>query len=403
MQRKAMLNESVDCCIKMNVAPYHKSINNLTDVYLLARPCFSPKESFVDILLYIMNMNHDAQKRLESCPTQTSPQPVCNVQGNQGSPGLATFWVLVLLVAVGGNLTVCLVIYNAQMLRNILSNHFIASLAVSDLMVGLFLVPVQIYSSLNFGRLCISRFLCHYYKTMDSISFVASITNLLVITADRFIAVEWPYTYQDIVTKTRSKIAIGVVWFNALLIGGLSNVNWSDESSDTTVACWTDNKIYITLLFTIVFYAPTVLMGIAQGRMLFIALRHSRDINAAIPMTAVSKDGSNDEISSINHAKQFVNRFKKVLREYRAVKIIMVVFGTFVLCWLPVTIIALLHAWCPGCVTLKTWQTTLLVDVLPVLNSTLNFFIYSVMNREFRKNFKRLLKRAYMWCTNDIG
>ena len=396
-----MIKHKLDCCIQISYNNNKESISNITDIYFHVKSCFHPNQSFTDVIMYVLTEH----KPVEKCTLRSTKAFECTNQKNSITPVLIALWVIIMLVAVLGNSLVCYVIHYTRSLRKLITNHFIASLAVSDLMVGLLLVPIRTYSTARTGGFCLDRVLCHFYMTLDNICFVASITNLLVITTDRFIAIDWPYAYQDIVTKKRSKIAIMIVWLYAGLMGGLANVRWEKQPADAPDnICWTQNKGYITFVFTTVFYLPALFMGIAQARMLIIALQHSREIVSAVPLQDISKEPDDEETASSKvHVKEFVTRVKKVLKEYHAVKMVMMVYGTFVACWIPVSVIALLHVWCPKCSNVKQWHTVVFVEFLPILNSTMNVFIYSVMNREFRKAFRRLLRKAYLWCTDDIG
>ena len=64
---------------------------------------------------------------------------------------------------------------------------FIVSLAVSDLLVGLHIVPVKLKNAYHNLYFCNDISLCHTYITIDIILFVASITNLFVLTIDRYV------------------------------------------------------------------------------------------------------------------------------------------------------------------------------------------------------------------------
>ena len=396
-----MIKKLLDCCIQTTFNENKASIRNLTDIYFYVKSCFHPNNSFTDVFVYLMSEHQS----VDNCISYSTNGNQCVNQKSSITPLLITLWVVIMLMAIVGNSLVCYVIYYTRSLRRLKTNQFIASLAVSDLMIGIFLVPIRIYSTARTGGFCLSKTLCHLYMTMDNICFVASITNLLVITTDRFIAIDWPYMYQDIMTKVRCRTAIIVVWVYAVIMGGLANVKWEEHPSDTPDdVCWTQNKGYVTFVFTTVFYIPAIIMGIAQGRMLMIALKHSKDIVSAIPMQDLSKEPTDDDKSSAKKVQVKVfSRIKKVLKEYHAVKMVMVVYGTFVACWIPVSIIALFHVWCPQCAKLKQWHIAVFVEYLPILNSTMNFFIYSVMNKEFRKACRRLSRRAYLQCTNDLG
>ena len=105
------------------------------------------------------------------------------------------FWILVLLTGFFGNSAVVLAVNRSSNLRALFTNYFIASLAVSDLLISLIIVPLNMKFALDNLFFCSSHMLCRFRLTLDMILFVASITNLFVIAADRFCALVKPYTY----------------------------------------------------------------------------------------------------------------------------------------------------------------------------------------------------------------
>eukprot|EP00794_Sanderia_malayensis_P016157 gene16157-17780_t len=245
-------------------------------------------------------------------------------------------FTVIMILGILGNLIVCVVVYRTLALRRVITNRFIASLAISDLMVAVFLVPVKIASALHDGKLYENNVLCHYYVTLDNISFVASITNLLVITADRVIAITKPYMYKKVVTHRRARVVILFVWAYAITIGALTNVSWEDGLAGERgrKVCWQKNRVYITLLFVAVFFLPLLTMGIAQVKMACVAMKHSKSIALESKLKAsfnMAKRNEN-ETASLNHKEQIILRVKRVVKEYRPVKVVLVVYGTFVAC-----------------------------------------------------------------------
>ncbi|KAI6195098.1 G-PROTEIN-RECEP-F1-2 domain-containing protein [Aphelenchoides besseyi] len=89
-----------------------------------------------------------------------------------------------------------------------------------------------------------------------------------------------------------------------------------------------------------------------------------------------------------------------IRRETRATKLVSTVMGVFLICWLPfftlnmVKVYYLVHStkWPPYMESMFHWFAA-----LGYLNSSLNFFIYSAINKKFRMSFRRLvgLKRTH--------
>lgn len=118
------------------------------------------------------------------------------------------------LVIICGNVLTMLAIRLCRQLRNITSNHFILSLAVSDFLVGLTLpYHLSFYVSPDLSRLkatCIARFV------LISLACCASIYNLIAIAIDRYISIVYPMRYARYMTKHMVYSIITIGWIIAL-------------------------------------------------------------------------------------------------------------------------------------------------------------------------------------------
>ena len=107
--------------------------------------------------------------------------------------------------AVTGNIVVLWLFYKNEPLRRI-SNRFLASLSVADLLVGLVIAPTWIIFIWWFTfHSLFSEWLWVHTTT-------ATTYNICCISVDRFIAIWFPFRYQEIVTKTRCYTVIILVW-----------------------------------------------------------------------------------------------------------------------------------------------------------------------------------------------
>ena len=92
--------------------------------------------------------------------------------------------IAALVAALVGNLMVITAVLHARKLRHSPSGMFILSLAVSDLLVSLLIVPLKVNIVSHNLYFCQSIHLCRTYITLDNILFVASITNLFLLTGE---------------------------------------------------------------------------------------------------------------------------------------------------------------------------------------------------------------------------
>jgi len=120
------------------------------------------------------------------------------------------------LVVIVGNSLVIAAVFTYRKLRTI-TNTFIVSLAVADLLLGAVVLP---FSSVNevLGWWPFGRVWCSAWLAIDVWVCTASILNLCAISLDRYLAISRPFRYPLIMSPTRAKVAVAVVWTLALAI-----------------------------------------------------------------------------------------------------------------------------------------------------------------------------------------
>ncbi|XP_030623888.1 5-hydroxytryptamine (serotonin) receptor 1A b [Chanos chanos] len=77
-------------------------------------------------------------------------------------------------------------------------------------------------------------------------------------------------------------------------------------------------------------------------------------------------------------------------RERKTVKTLGIIMGTFILCWLPFFIKALVMPFCPTC-EMPVWLNDV-INWLGYSNSLLNPIIYAYFNKDFQSAFKKIIK-----------
>ena len=118
------------------------------------------------------------------------------------------------LAAVIGN---AVVVYKNETLRTV-SNRFLAWLCVADFLAGLLIDPVWMVIRCLIQP---SRTATVLIMVLDMLSIhttAATVFNLCCVSVDRFIAIRFPFRYQDIITKKRCYAVIILVWLISLLL-----------------------------------------------------------------------------------------------------------------------------------------------------------------------------------------
>lgn len=101
---------------------------------------------------------------------------------------LTSFFVTVIMILiVVGNMLVCIAIATEKSLKTV-QNWFIASLAVSDFLVGLIIMPFSLAKEVM-GYWIFGRFWCEMHSALDVFLCTASINSLCLISLDRSVSI----------------------------------------------------------------------------------------------------------------------------------------------------------------------------------------------------------------------
>ncbi|XP_066533680.1 trace amine-associated receptor 13c-like [Hoplias malabaricus] len=251
------------------------------------------------------------------------------------------------------------------------TNMLIFSLALSDFMVGICVMPFaliwMIESCWIFRRIyCICFLSSAYFLTSTSIYSIA------LIAADRYFALSNPFLYTKAVSVSTVCIIVLCDWFVLLLyVIALLYFNFPFLNLITCPGdCFLlldENWSLVDLLFTFVF--PFALIIILYTLVFIIAKKHAhaiRDLNA---QTRTSKNTS-DSMKS----------------ERKAAKVLGILVCVFLACLLPYFIYTLL-----GNVIKLDFESFQSVLILLLLNSAINPVIYALFYPWFRRCVKLIL------------
>ncbi|XP_050087007.1 octopamine receptor Oamb-like isoform X1 [Anopheles aquasalis] len=160
---------------------------------------------------------------------------------------LAVLAFINVLVIVGNCLVIAAVLCSHK-LRSV-TNFFIVSLAVADLLVGLAVLPFsatwEVFKVWIFGDVW-----CRIWLAVDVWMCTASILNLCAISLDRYVAVTRPVTYPSIMSTRRAKSLIAGLWVLSFVICFPPLVGWKEQKVK-------ENVYYQYGNYTLVSVTPT--------------------------------------------------------------------------------------------------------------------------------------------------
>ncbi|XP_051924477.1 5-hydroxytryptamine (serotonin) receptor 1A a [Hippocampus zosterae] len=349
-----------------------------------------------------------------------------------------------ILCSIFGNACVVAAIALERSLQNV-ANYLIGSLAVTDLMVSVLVLPMAaLYQVLN--KWTLGQEICDLFISLDVLCCTSSILHLCAIALDRYWAITDPVDYVNKRTPRRAAFLISVTWLVGFSISIPPMLGWrSAEDRADPDACIISQDPGYTIYSTFgAFYIPLVLMLVLYGRIFKAArfrirktVKKTEKVKSERCLTlspAVLHKKSNGEAGGgrpcFNGAIQFgdeaeslevmevsgskshlalpntpqssshenlserncgAKRKLALARERKTVKTLGIIMGTFIFCWLPFFIVALVLPFCAESCYMPEWLGAV-INWLGYSNSLLNPIIYAYFNKDFQSAFKKIVK-----------
>jgi len=169
------------------------------------------------------------------------------------------------IVTTIGNLMVILAFRIDKQLQTV-SNYFLLSLAVADLAIGVFSMPLySVY--LLMRRWPLGSIICDAWLSMDYTMSNASVANLLIISFDRYFSVKKPLTYRAKRTPRRAAIMISCAWVISAVLWTPWIFAWPYIEGQRTIPedeCYIQflqTNQYITVITAVAaYYLPVIIM-----------------------------------------------------------------------------------------------------------------------------------------------
>ncbi|XP_050956602.1 trace amine-associated receptor 13c-like [Labeo rohita] len=250
------------------------------------------------------------------------------------------------------------------------TNLLILSLAVVDLLVGLIVMPVE---AIKLIETCwyFGDSYCGLFTFTLNLIISASLSNLVLIAIDRFVAVCYPLQYPQKITTTKTLISICLGWlyFSAYCTScGINNGYFI--TSHRRHACYGECAIIVSFAWRVTdlfvfFFLPCILIIIFYIRIFYVVHQQVKVINSLV------KGGKSVMEGSVRRKS-----------ERKAALTLGIIVTVHLLFWIPYYICSL-SAVSSTTINLLSWVV--------YVNSGLNPLIYALFYPWFRKTVKHIL------------
>ncbi|KAM9495233.1 trace amine-associated receptor 1-like [Clarias gariepinus] len=284
------------------------------------------------------------------------------------------FFSLVVILTVFGNFFVILSIVHFKQLHTP-TNYLVLSLAVTDLLLGGFVMPPNVIRTVE---TCwyLGTLFCKIHLSVNITLCTASIINLCFIAVDRYYAVCQPLLYQTIITPFVTLVMISICWSVSFTVGfgiiffGL-NILGIEDFYEKNIACEGGCILFqspasSTTSSLLSFYFPGIIMIGIYTKIFYVAKTQAKSIQGSknITQSLISKE------------------------EKKATKTLAVVMGVFLSLWTPFFFCNIIDPYIGYLIS------PVLLDMLVwigYLNSTCNPIVYAFFYKWFRKALMTVL------------
>ena len=261
------------------------------------------------------------------------------------------------------------------------TNYLIFNLAVADLLVGLglpYLATFHIVPQLNF-----MKYACLVRYFIISATCLESSWTLVLISLDRFLAIEFPLRYTYYINNNRTiAIAIGVTWIYTILFTLTPMMGWNAWYREPSICTYADlmDPVY-TLVLVAHFIVMVVLMVCLYGRIFWTAKRQSRRISA------VEHHVHHDPTHTGNKIAKGISK---------ATRVLILVLGVYLLTWTPFALVITGQAIMalngnPNFNNPTLVYAEVITGLIGITNSVWNPMIYAWKNQQYRRAFRKIL------------
>lgn len=333
-------------------------------------------------------------------------------------------YALIFVLSVCGNALVVAVLLLNRRLRTV-TNSFLLSLALSDLMLALCCMPFTLIPNLM-GTFVFGEAVCKLMAYLMGVSVSVSTFSLVAIAIERYSAICNPLQSRVWQTRSHACRVIASTWlFSALLMlpyavystTRLLPVPGARPPLSQCTHAWPSEHVrqaWYVLLLLVLFFIPGVVMIVAYGlisRELYRGIRFELDIKGeaaaqrsteplptcdegdgcylqlsrpggALELRALGTAGAQQERARINSSEA------KLVAKRRVIRMLVVIVAMFFLCWLPIFAANTWRAFAPRAAQRALSGTPIsFIHLLSYTSACANPLIYCFMNRRFRSAF----------------
>ncbi|XP_022918962.2 5-hydroxytryptamine receptor 2B [Onthophagus taurus] len=194
------------------------------------------------------------------------------------------WWALLalglVLATAAGNILVCLAITWERRLQNV-TNYFLMSLAITDLMVAILVMPLGILTLVR-GYFPLPSIYCLAWICLDVLFCTASIMHLCTISVDRYLSLRYPMKFGRNKSRRRVTLKIVFVWLLSIAMSLPLSLMYSKDQDSVLIQgeCQIPDATYKFIGSIVCFYIPLVVMLLTYALTVRLLAKQRQNLGA---------------------------------------------------------------------------------------------------------------------------
>lgn len=337
----------------------------------------------------------------------------------------ATATILIMITGIVGNLLTIVALLKYPKMRNVAA-IFIVSLCIADCSFCLIVLP---FNALRFirGTWMHGETLCTLITFIQYGSVGVSLLCITMITINRYIMIAHYNIYAKVYKTTWIAVMIVTCWLFSYgfqlptLFGVWGRFGYNHQLGTCSILPDEHGRSSKTAMFIIAFLIPCIIIIICYSRIFWVVhasekrmKNHSKSqcnipnnlrsaADPAAPLSSASSSSANNNSISYTASSSAVKvaggrtgtnatgttndtRDAKAKRnEWRITKMVLAIFLSFVMCYLPITISKIVDK------NVSVPVLHIIGYIMLYLSACINPIIYVIMNKQYRQAYKILL------------
>ena len=284
-------------------------------------------------------------------------------------------------VTLLGNVSVFLSIATHPRLRQQPMNLFIASLAITDIIMAIIVVPSYSLFCIGCLEYSVSKY-CWFMEGSKDIALASSIYNLFAISYDRALAVFKPLQYPVLMDRRKAVFILITVWSLTLSIALIRNF-WNHTLTGEELSAI--NHKYNVILLIVVLLIPSIIISVVNIKIMRAIRKQAHQVFAL--------GNSQDADKTVSAESQ-----SEMARKWKGTIACAVVVFVFVASWIPRISFNIRS------VITTDLSSDILLQKLSIfffiVQSSVNPFVYSFYRSDIRRATLNLLSCNKLWSWN---